>query len=129
MEIFDKIDFLLVLYIIKNLNLIATERKDNVLSKKLIYAKKNGLTSTKIELEESYVGEEICYEYDEIGNIKNIEIEDEYGNIVNKDYTYDGLSRLKSSTINSFYWILKNTFIAYLRMGNIFLQNGRNEQF
>ena len=93
--------------------------KDNVLSKKLIYAKKNGLTSTKIELEESYVGEEICYEYDEIGNIKNVEIEDKDGNIVNKDYTYDGLSRLKTSTING----VTNTY-EYDSNNNIKKKNG-----
>ena len=51
-------------------------------------------------MEESYNGDTICYKYDEVGNIKNVEIEDEYGNIVNKNYTYDGLSRLKASTIN-----------------------------
>ena len=93
--------------------------KDNTLSKKLTYAKKKGLTSTKIALEESYVGEEICYEYDEVGNIKNVEVEDQYGNIVNKDYTYDGLSRLKTSTING----VTNTY-EYDSNNNIKKKNG-----
>lgn len=43
--------------------------KDNTLSKKITYAKKNGLTSTKISSEESYSEEIIRYEYDEVGNI------------------------------------------------------------
>lgn len=93
--------------------------KDNVLSKKFTYAKKNGLTSTKISMEESYNGDTICYEYDEVGNIKNVEIEDEYGNIVNKDYTYDGLSRLKVSTING----VTNTY-EYDSNNNIKKKNG-----
>lgn len=74
--------------------------KDNTLSKKITYAKKNGLTSTKISSEESYSEEIIRYEYDEVGNIQNIEIEDSKGNIDNRDYIYDGLSRLKTSNIN-----------------------------
>ena len=93
--------------------------KDNTLSKKLTYAKKNGLTSTKIAMEESYVGETICYEYDEVGNIKNVEVEDQNGNVVNKAYTYDGLSRLKSSTIDG----VSNTY-EYDSNNNIKKKNG-----
>lgn len=74
--------------------------KDNTLSKKITYAKKNGLTLTNISSEESYSEEIIRYEYDEVGNIQNIEIEDSKGNIDNRDYIYDGLSRLKTSNIN-----------------------------
>lgn len=90
-----------------------------MLSKKFTYAKKNGLTSTKISLEESYVGEKICYEYDEIGNIKKIEVKDQNGNVVNKDYTYDGLSRLKTSKYKG----VTNTY-EYDSNNNIKKKNG-----
>lgn len=83
--------------------------KNNVLRKNYYYTEKNGCTSTKISSEESYSGEQIHYEYDELGNLKNVEIEDELGNVVNKNYTYDGLFRLKSSIVNG----ITNTYDYY----------------
>ena len=74
--------------------------KDNVLTKQYWYKSKNGLTTTKLLMEESFDNQEyITYDYDNVGNLKRIEI-DKDGLITDKFYTYDCLSRLVSSTIN-----------------------------
>ena len=93
--------------------------KDSVLSKQYLYKVKNGLTTTKLVYESSYNGDDgISYDYDSIGNINRVEI-DKDGFVTDKFYTYDGLSRLTSSTING----VTKTY-SYDSNNNIKFKNG-----
>ena len=93
--------------------------KDDVLTKQYWYKTKNGLTTTKLQTETSYNGVDgISYDYDAVGNINRIEI-DHDGDVTDKYYVYDGLSRLKSSTING----VTKTY-SYDSNNNIKFKNG-----
>ncbi|MDY2889244.1 MAG: RHS repeat-associated core domain-containing protein [Candidatus Caccosoma sp.] len=74
--------------------------KNDILSKTITYAKKDGLTSTKIASETSYDGNDtIKYSYNAFGNVSKVETI-KNGNSESKTYEYDGLARLVKSTKN-----------------------------
>ena len=78
---------------------IHTER--NVLSKQITYKNNGSNTTTKVASEQLYNGEKLVYEYDAVGNVLSIQRKRSDDTVLDsKEYVYDGLSRLKSSTIN-----------------------------
>ncbi len=75
--------------------------KSKTLEKNITYKNNGSCTTTKVGTETMYNGDKINYEYNEVGNVKLIQRTNTSGTVIDKqEYVYDGLSRLKESTIN-----------------------------
>ena len=74
--------------------------KNHVLSKNYKYLSNGTYTTTKIENEENYLGNKISYAYDDVGNVTVKTKHNGNCCLDNRQYEYDGLSRLIKSIVN-----------------------------